>query len=110
MAAPPLLYELIQNANDAHAEKVSFTVSDEGLTVWNSGVFPTADTRRNSDNARGRSMREGAAATFTPFGRWQGDTRPTMMRLPELSGWLHRCISSHRPPRTCDRRATPCSG
>ncbi len=34
-----LLYELVQNANDAKANRISFTTSGEGLTVWNSGVF-----------------------------------------------------------------------
>ncbi len=34
-----LLHELLQNANDADAERVSFTAQRDELTVWNSAVF-----------------------------------------------------------------------
>src|ERR1035438_3508932 len=31
--------ELIQNADDAKAEEINFEVTDDGLSVWNSGTF-----------------------------------------------------------------------
>jgi len=31
--------ELIQNADDAGAEEITFDVTDNGLLVWNSGVY-----------------------------------------------------------------------
>lgn len=34
-----LLHELTQNANDAEADRITFTASREELTVWNSAVF-----------------------------------------------------------------------
>ena len=34
-----LLHELTQNANDAEADRITFTTSREELTVWNSAVF-----------------------------------------------------------------------
>jgi len=38
-----LLHELTQNANDAGADQVRFTVTDNELTVWNSAVFTDCD-------------------------------------------------------------------
>ena len=38
-----LISELIQNADDAEATRVRFTITDEALTVWNSASFSTCD-------------------------------------------------------------------